>query len=605
MAVTRLGRYAAGLTSICIAAGLVAVAVDDDPADSQATPPSSDVQLVCTRFSEAGECAEDGWVYAQVPGAMTAPSPTSTVPGSTTAPPTTVPPRTTVAPATTVAPTTAVPRPTTTTAAPPTAPPTTSPGQPIARPTTPPAAICGNTGLLDGPAVAPAGAITVPAGLNSGINFGQAAKTYWFAPGVHTLGTGRFDQIQPGNGARFVGAPGAILDGQNRNVYAFTQHAVDVTIEHLTIRNFGTGLDNNNEGVVNHDAGDRWTIRRNTVIGNDGAGVFVGTGNTIRENCLKDNGQYGFSVYEPAKTTDVTIDRNEIVGNNVDDWETRQPGCGCTGGAKFWTTTGARVTGNWIHDNRSVGLWLDGMNVDFLIEGNWIEGNHAEGVFLEQGYNYTVRNNVLTRNAIGKGQPRAARGDNFPDAALYVSEAGGDNRHPSTVSGAAELRVQGNLFENNWNHVTLWENADRFCGSPANTSTGLCTGLGAASIASCVQPGIATEPLYTDCRWRTANVKVTGNEFRLDRAAVTGCAATPNYCGRVSLLSNYGTYPDWSPYKGTKVQQAITHAQGNVFAGNDYVGPVGFRPFETQNTNLTPAQWRAAPYSQDVGSTFT
>ena len=27
----------------------------------------------------------------------------------------------------------------------------------------------------------------------------------------------------------------------------------------------------------------------------------------------------------------------------------------------------------------------------------------------------------------------------------------------------------------NWSGVVLWENADRFCGSPNNTSTGYCT----------------------------------------------------------------------------------------------------------------------------------
>ncbi|HEY6737206.1 MAG TPA: hypothetical protein VI322_05830, partial [Candidatus Saccharimonadia bacterium] len=61
-------------------------------------------------------------------------------------------------------------------------------------PTTPPAQICG-TSQLDGPATAPAGAITVPAGDNSALTpnyanpgFSVAGSTFWFAPGVHTLG---------------------------------------------------------------------------------------------------------------------------------------------------------------------------------------------------------------------------------------------------------------------------------------------------------------------------------------------------------------------------------------------------------------------------------
>src|SRR5262249_19759774 len=155
----------------------------------------------------------------------------------------------------------------------------------------------------------------------------------------------------------FVGAPGAILDGQNRNYYAFTQHATGVVIRYLTIRNFGTGLSNNNEGVVNHDAGHNWTIEYNTIINNDGAGVFIGSGNVIQYNCIRDNGQYGLSAYEPDGVANILVDHNEIAHNNTDDWETRMPGCGCTGGVKFWDVNAAQVTNNWVHHNLSVGLW--------------------------------------------------------------------------------------------------------------------------------------------------------------------------------------------------------------------------------------------------------
>ena len=64
--------------------------------------------------------------------------------------------------------------------------------------------------------------MVVPAGNNGGVDFSRAGTTYWFAPGVHTLGTSEFDQIVAGTNSTYVGAPGAILDGQNRNLYAFT-----------------------------------------------------------------------------------------------------------------------------------------------------------------------------------------------------------------------------------------------------------------------------------------------------------------------------------------------------------------------------------------------
>ena len=62
-----------------------------------------------------------------------------------------------------------------------------------------------------------------------------------------------------------IGAPGAIISGQGINDYAFTQQAKDVTIEYLTIKDFGKPGDNNNQGVVNHDAGSNWTIENNTI----------------------------------------------------------------------------------------------------------------------------------------------------------------------------------------------------------------------------------------------------------------------------------------------------------------------------------------------------
>jgi hypothetical protein len=71
----------------------------------------------------------------------------------------------------------------------------------------------------------------------------------------------------------------------------------------------------------------------------------------------------------------------------------------------------------------------------------------------------------------------------------------------------------------------------------------------------------------------------------------------------MALLSNYGTYPDWSPYRGEAVQEAITFEQDNRWHDNTYIGPWTFVAFDTSRM-LDPSQWRAAPYEQDEGSTF-
>ncbi len=332
-------------------------------------------------------------------------------------------------------------------------------------PTSPPAEICGQAILDGGPSSPPVGAVTVSAGDNSAVNFGQSNTTYWFAPGVHTLGTDPLSQILPGDNTAFIGAPGAILDGQTLNQYAFTQHAENVRIAYLEIRNFVSPRD---EGVVNHDSGTGWIIEYNYVHDNGGAGVFAGDDNILRYNCLKDNGQYGFQVYtnDPSGPSNVTIDHNEITGNNTDDWETQQPGCGCTGGAKFWLSSNVEVTNNWVHGNHSTGLWFDNNNRGSLIENNYIEENEGNALFLEAGYDFQVRNNAFIRNAIVTGRDFAQKTDPFPVGAIYVSESGAPAGYgllyvPSTISN--------NYFEDNWGGVNLWENANRYSGSSAHT----------------------------------------------------------------------------------------------------------------------------------------
>ena len=126
------------------------------------------------------------------------------------------------------------------------------------------APVCGNKSVLGGgPVYAPAGAVTVPAGDNSAVDWGRSGTTYWFAPGTHTLGAGQFTQIMPGAGARFIGAPGAVIDGEHVNLYAFGGSAPGVRISFLTVRDFGANGGNQNQGVVNHDSasGGRSTIR--------------------------------------------------------------------------------------------------------------------------------------------------------------------------------------------------------------------------------------------------------------------------------------------------------------------------------------------------------
>ncbi len=448
-----------------------------------------------------------------------------------------------------------------------------------------------------GPANAPAGAVTVdPAVVDDLVRKTKDSPpgtTFWLRPGTHRLEPDQFAQVIPKKGNRYLGAPGAVLDGRKTNQYAFGGSAPDVTIGYLTVENFVAPHD---QGVVNHDSADGWVIEHATIQRNSGAGLMAGARQEVRDSCLRDNGQYGINAYKPGDSiTDLVIEGNEITGNNTGDWERKKEGCGCTGGIKFWAVNGADVTGNWVHDNRGTGLWADTNNNDFRIEGNVLEANDGAALIYETSYNAVIRNNTILRNNWVEGRANADRGDTFPFATVYLSESGGE---PRVKARTDKIEVYGNALENNWSGITLWENADRFCNSPANTSTGDCTLL-VPDTKRCTQPAIAKAPLYSDCRWKTQRVEIHDNRFVLD-PAVLKCKTE---CARMAVLANYGTYPDWSPYKGDKVAEAVTSKQQNRWYDNVYRGPWSFVAHDP-STTLDFREWQSRKYQQDTGSNF-
>jgi hypothetical protein len=318
------------------------------------------------------------------------------------------------------------------------------------------------------------------------------------------------------------------------------------------------------------------------IVDNDGAGVALGPQSVTTYNCLRNNGQYGFTGFAGANTTDginVLLDHNEISGNNTDDWETLRDGCGCTGGGKFWENEDVVVSNNYIHDNHGVGIWADFNNRGVLIENNWIENNDAHGIEYEISYNFLIRNNVLIHNAVVMGKNDfGGVGDTFPAPAIYISESGGDARAGSTYTTS---EIYGNYFQDNWDGIALWENADRFC-RPGDDDTA----------ASC--------PYFDQtygARNKTQNVLIHDNEFRFTRANV-GC--TNALCGRNSVFSNWGVT---NTYPGDMIQRAITFDQNNRWYNNNYYGAWRFQAFD-MSTEKTFAQWQASPYFQDADSTY-
>jgi hypothetical protein len=497
-----------------------------------------------------------------------------------------------------------------------------------------PAKVCGSAEVLSGPAAAPAGAVTVPAGNNADLFGGQlpANTTYYFTAGTHYLGSGEYAQINPGRNDTFTGAPGAIISGDDpgspgyhQNDFAFAGNGTGitgVTIEYLTIENFSPP---GSQGAVNTNSDDNWTITHSTIKGNvPGAAMMVGSGNTIEHSCLTGNGQYAFNAYQnpgdPQESTvtggpqNIVLSDNEISYNDTCNWEAfskfpvRTPagcagagqfdGCGCSGGGKFWQDQNVTVRDNYVHDNYGVGIWADTNNDGFDIEGNYFSANYAEALIYEISYNALIKGNTFTGNAWGTG----AADSGFPDSAVYISESGGDSRIPNSF-GYSTLAIEGNTFIDNWGGVVLWENADRFCGdgyddactlvSPAATQATCKSALGNSAAN---QPAENSD--YFDiCRWKTQNVTVSGNAFRFNPASIGSACTEAKGCGFNGLFSQYGST---KPYTAWVVPINISSHQDNVFKDNTYTGPWNFDGFALGDT-VSWSQWTSG-FRDDNGS---
>ena len=509
--------------------------------------------------------------------------------------------------------------------------------------------VCGNSSLLGGPSSAPAGAVTVPVGDNSKLFSNQLPDhtTYYFAVGPHYLGSGQYTQIQPGSNDTFIGAPGAIISGDNLNSPGYVQNnfafvgtgtaTTGVTIEYLTIENFSPP---GSQGAVNTNSSDNWTVGYDTLQNNaPGAAMMLGSNNTVTYNCMTGNGEYAFNGYEDpndpqiSKVTggpqNIVLSHNEISYNNTCNWDkfdnfpVKSPsqcagagqfsGCGCDGGGKFWQDQNVTVDGNYIHNNYGSGIWVDTNNDGFDIQGNYFSANYGEALIYETSYNALIKNNAFVDNAWGSGPQLQG----FPDSAVYISESGGDSRVPNSF-GYSTLGIEDNTFTDNWGGVVLWENSNRACGDGYD---GVCTLVApsVATISNC-KVGLADSgknqptdsPDYFDlCRWKTQNVTVSGNVFSFNPANVGSNCTKANDCGFNGLFSEYGSS---TPYKGWVVLENISNHQNNAFKDNTYSGPWNFVGFN-QGDVVTWSQWTAgfedgngsnASFTrQDTGSTYS
>jgi parallel beta-helix repeat protein len=247
--------------------------------------------------------------------------------------------------------------------------------------------------------------------IQAAVNANPSGTTFWLK-----AGTWHQQSVVPKDGMTFAGEAGAILDGDNTTVKAFSGTASRVTIRNLVVQNYNTPLQ---AGAIQGDwtASLHWLVEYCEIRTNHAAGLYATDSMIARNNYIHHNGQIGIL----GKGNGALFTGNEVsynnTGGNDPDWE--------AGGMKFLYSTGLRFADNYVHDNYGPGIWFDGYNNGNLIEGNRVVHNQDAGIFYEISYNAVIRNNTVTSNG---GNGSIAR------AGILVSASSGVEVYGNTLS---------------------------------------------------------------------------------------------------------------------------------------------------------------------------
>ena len=493
--------------------------------------------------------------------------------------------------------------------------------------------------------------IVLPTGKNNYFSYQLKPDTvYYLLPGKH-IGWIMADTNDAFVGGRSGGISTVMSGDYTNQDWAIGSNSSDgdqngVTIEYLTIEKYQP---HSQGAAVNGDSNTGWTIQHNTITLNvPGAGVILGAGNILRDNCLTLNGQYGFQ----SEASDswgidsltggpygITVEGNEIsyndtcdfsgtMDNSVIGWSHYNPvpsqyrnqkcgtviGDGDQGGFKLWQTNGVMVKSNYIHNNWGPGGWADTDNANTTWTANTITNNEGPGIIEETSYNFSITNNYIAGNDIIDGLGN----NSFPSPAIYVSESGSDARFGG-ISACKEAACQGqksysrqsivadNVFVDNGGDIFLWQNSNRYC---SDGSDGVCTlvsggssgpftmrackaNLPSASVNTTTyvgaNTGVPSEDWWDGCIWKTENVKIARNLIDFNPSDVMDCTkdAWPA-CGAGGIFSEYGSPPNNE--QGWVVPTQLTFFQGNTWSNNVYNGPSTFYVWN-QGSGDNPVSW--------------
>jgi hypothetical protein len=205
--------------------------------------------------------------------------------------------------------------------------------------------------------------------------------------------------------------------------------------------------------------GSGWTLEHNNFhdsYGQPGEGVafYGGDESTIEYNCFARMGGYAGG----GSGTGGSFDYNEILETAYKP----DPGCGCSGGGKWWGTLNANIIDNAFVEDGLGGqpaIWLDNGNTGTLIEGNYFYRDAGSAIVNETGYNIRVDDNLFLDDGWGDGRGQGSNNG----GAVNINSSGGFNIPGSRYEKS--ISVSGNYFINDWEGVNIWQSGLRSCES--------------------------------------------------------------------------------------------------------------------------------------------
>ena len=204
--------------------------------------------------------------------------------------------------------------------------------------------------------------------------------------------------------------------------------------------------------------GSGWKIEHNNIhdgYADPGEGVayYGGDEGVIEYNCFSKMGDYGAG----GSGTNTVFDYNEVLESAYKS----DPGCGCSGGGKWWGTLNASIVDNaFVEDgigSSQPTVWLDNGNAGALIEGNYFYRDAGSAIVNETGYNMRVDDNLFLDDGWGKGQGQGSNND----GAVNLDSSGGFNIPRSRYEDS--ISVTDNYFINDWEGINIWQSGQRSC----------------------------------------------------------------------------------------------------------------------------------------------